>query len=558
MLKTLIKKDLLLDYGFFFNLKDKTYDSKVQKKYAAYFFVGLLALFYAFLYVKLMLSLYDSFAGIGAEDLYLALNLILSKTAVILFVIPLIFAKFYFSKDIDILIRLPISRENIYRSKIISMSIGFSAFALFLSIFQVFKYGRETSKGWWFYPEAVIGIVASTIIAITLISFVIVAFMRIVNKHSKTKVILQTIGIFFILFISFSYQYLIQKYIGNDLQFSAIEGTIANVVKKVNIAFPDLILLNRALTSSNHIVSISTFLAIPGLAYSVFMIITLLGKNMLVDGVIMGKSVHSVKGSLKDDNYKSGGVVLSLFKREIMDLIRTPTYIYNVLAVGLIFIAMLIFIVFLNSGLSFLQIRETISSLFSVQVNKLRDQVIFGLLSGSIITLLMASPGQSASSSISREGKLIWLLKVLPIKIKDIIDSKILTSLVIESVTLIVLSIILLIIGFPVVFILGFLLSSLVMIFLVANLGLFLDITKPRLDWDNPSQPVKRNFANMVMSFVYSFGFVGLFSFGSLINWNKVVSYIKFGPVFVIISLIIGLVLYRENIKKLEKRLKEY
>ncbi|NLM06134.1 MAG: hypothetical protein GX219_04345 [Tissierellia bacterium] len=557
MLKTLIKKDLLLDYGFFFNFKDKTYDSKVQKKYVAYFFIGLLALFYAFLYVKLMLSLYDSFAGIGAEDLYLALNISLSKTAVILFVIPLIFAKFYFSKDIDILIRLPISRENIYRSKIISMSIGFSAFALFLSIFQVFKYGRETSKGWWFYPEAVIGIVSSTIIAITLISFVIVVFMRLVNKHSKTKVILQTIGIFFILFLSFGYQYLMQKYIGNDMEFIAIESTIANLVKKVNIAFPDLILLNRALTSSNFIGSLS-FLTIPSLAYAVFMLITLFGRNMLVDGVIMGKSVHSVKGSLKDDNYKSGGVVLSLFKREIMDLIRTPTYIYNVLAVGLIFIAMLIFIVFLNSGLSFMQIREIVSSLFFNQLNKPTDQVIFGLLAGSIITLLMASPGQSASSSISREGKLIWLLKVLPIKIKDIIDSKILTSLVIESVTLIVLAIILLILSFPLVFILGFLLSSLVTIFLVANLGLFLDITKPRLDWDNPSQPVKRNFANMVMSFVYSFGFVGLFSFASLINWNKVVSYVKFGPVLLILNMIIGLILYRTNIKKLEKRLKEY
>lgn len=109
-------------------------------------------------------------------------------------------------------------------------------------------------------------------------------------------------------------------------------------------------------------------------------------------------------------------------------------------------------------------------------------------------------------SSISLEGKNLWIAKSLPIGEKSIFLSKILLCLTI-TVPAVILANILFAIGlkFSIVDILWNLVISVLYCFLSAIMGIIINLYFPKLEWSSPTSVVKQSasvFVNMIFTFI--------------------------------------------------------
>jgi ABC-2 type transport system permease protein len=110
--------------------------------------------------------------------------------------------------------------------------------------------------------------------------------------------------------------------------------------------------------------------------------------------------------------------------------------------------------------------------------------------------------GATTASSISMEGKSIWIIKSLPVSARDWLTSKLMVSLVM-AVPCILISSTMIVIGLkPTVFnALWIYLIPLSYAVAFGIFGLWLNIRMPRLDWKNEAEVVKQGGATMVSIF---------------------------------------------------------
>ena len=127
--------------------------------------------------------------------------------------------------------------------------------------------------------------------------------------------------------------------------------------------------------------------------------------------------------------------------------------------------------------------------------------------------MVLGSMGNPLSSSFSREGKHIWLMKSLPISVKDQLLGRMLLGLVFQIIIIAPLFALLVFLMKPPIDLLislfvGNCLSSVI----VGLLGLTVDSIRPKLVWDNPQEAMKQNL-NIMISMFSSWAFVGLIAF---------------------------------------------
>lgn len=185
-----------------------------------------------------------------------------------------------------------------------------------------------------------------------------------------------------------------------------------------------------------------------------------------------------------------------------------------------------------------------------------------GLLIGFAISFFLCSFGQTAISSITREGKRIWLMQSLPITYKDQVKGRLLASYFFQFINMAPITIVLLLIFRPSIeIILGYIIGVAVAAFVISNVGLFVDILKPKLNWDTPQEAIKQNFNIFIFSMgiiVYAiviiFIIIKLFEYG-VISFSTLFYVAIFLGVF---HLIIGIVFSLLNVKMFEKRLRKF
>ncbi len=125
----------------------------------------------------------------------------------------------------------------------------------------------------------------------------------------------------------------------------------------------------------------------------------------------------------------------------------------------------------------------------------------------------MGSINIIASTAISREGKNLYFLKYIPVPYMTQIYAKIVSAFYVEAAALVIF--------YGIVFYLFridlvFFVLSLLIVFLASlvinQIGIFLDITWPKLNWDTEQKAVKQNFNSVIHMFL-GFGLVALMIF---------------------------------------------
>lgn len=555
---TLLKKDLILDFGILFQWKNAFWDSQVRKKLLKLLALLTIGVFYAGFFIVIFLKQFDVFFTAGLADVFLAIGYLGLLFFILMFELAPIISRLYFNNDIKILLRLPLSHRVIFQSKILKLSWDALFFSLFLTFPVVWKYGVNLGMGLGFYLKAVFGVFPLSLITISIMTFVIVFFMAFINRFERAKTVLQFFGMLLLLILSLSLQIVIRKM--TDLgSASSIAELTSNVLERMYLGFPYLKLLIKSLTG-HGVESILYLIVLFVLATCIFLLVSATGSKWMVRGVLANQVSSFKKRKLNvNKDYRNRSVFFELALREIREIFKVPMYFFNIGIFGILFPVLLLLGPMLNGGMSIDDLSKTGQGFLMLFPNAI-DQFSVGMFSGLLIFSFMMAMGQSAVSSISREGKKIWQLQSLPINTEDIIHGKLLSSFFFQVFS--VIPTILAAIFFlrlSIFTVAGLLTAIFPVAFFLSNLGLLLDSAFPRLNWEHPQQAVKNTTSTMIMSIASALYLVTLLTSGFKLlqrNWLTLDNYQLWLLVLIAVQTIMGAGIYCFHRKSFGKRLK--
>lgn len=516
-LKTLLKKDLYLSL-----IAPLKKPSKNGGDFKVLTVLGFVFLFFylAFLYFFLILGFIIPMAKLGKESLVLMVFFGFVSLATIAFTSPGIISKIYYSRDVELLLPLPLRQNNIYLSKILgSVAIAFLAsLVIFIPlIFPLVKYGSLNLIKFF----SIIFLNLSNIIfTLLILSIILILFMRAFAGLGGLKNLLQALGFI----IGIGVTLMPQLITRSNLSKEVVEKNIIGFIKHL---FPQVYLVDKIYVMNN----IPGFFISLGILLLMALILFALSfplARLMIAGVLRANTSGS-KAKRKGEN-KNTSIAISLAKKDMTNVIKTPVYFFN-LASGAFMFPILMIFGFLK-GESIKHIQDFFANTESFGFGKI--DVFFALLMGLFFYAAFMTP--LSITSITREGKNIFLMQTLPISYEDQIKGRILGSSLFQFVSTIPIIIFLAyLIGFDGLYILAMLIGSCLGSYASSSFGIYYGIKYPKLDWENPQDAVKRNFP----VFLFSILSMAVMALSAFIIFRL---YMAFGSVSFVKFIIIGYV----------------
>lgn len=225
-------------------------------------------------------------------------------------------------------------------------------------------------------------------------------------------------------------------------------------------------------------------------------------------------SSHKLKSNYKIGRMKSTGAFSALLKKESRKFFGTPAFLLNS-GMGLILaiVASVIALVNKNAIIAFMG-----------QLSGMGAGDVFTHLAPLVTAVCMVFAGMTFIScvSISLEGKTLWILKESPLSVGQIFAAKAGFNFIIEAgvvlVCLVLLSITFSLPPFQAVLMI---IAALLFSLLNSTSGLFINLLLPRMDAENETMVIKQSastLVSMLFSFVMIaalvFAYIGLASLG--------------------------------------------
>ncbi|WP_427339744.1 putative ABC transporter permease subunit [Caloranaerobacter sp. DY30410] len=537
-LMSLIKVNLNINFGIS-SMKYKYLKQKKDIWKLVLFVVAILSLIPVYLlYIGLINGVYLGLSMINQQGLLLLLGFLTSQIVIFLFGIVYVMSKFYFSDDLNILIPLPIKPSNIITAKFITLVVNeyLIILPIMLPIIIIFGIRSQTDLLYWIYSIGILLLLP--IIPLGLASIIVMIFMKYTNikgKRDLLRVIGMTLLIIVILIIQLGIQFTMK-----DVPYGSEEQYIAEMVKENNSfiksfknVFPPSRWAAIALANSQKLQGFTSFVLFVISSILVFYMMIIFGENIFYKGVIGGEEVLTKrklsKKELEKDIFKSRHPIIAIFYREIKILLRTPVFFVNSIVPIFIIPVIIIFPAIANNGFI-----DAIQG-FCVEENiSLFNLILIGFV------IFIAATNSIASTSFSREGKQFWISRIVPIRVGYQLIGKILLSILLQLLTIVVILV-------AVSIFIRLKLSTVIIVLIlgllgsipVFEIGLFIDITRPLLDWDNPQKAMKQNLNvlfSMLLGMVYLLLYAGLVFVFYRVELNSLIVYFVFSVMFLVIS----------------------
>ncbi|GMQ59620.1 hypothetical protein AN1V17_40190 [Vallitalea sediminicola] len=475
---------------------------------------------------------------------------------IFIFGIPYIMSYFYFSRETEMLLALPIKPRNILLSKFLLLLI-YEYIIVFLAMTPVFIInGMHQSAGIAYYIIAIILMFITPVAPLALCSIILMLMARVTNFSSK-KNLMRGIFLFLITFLAIG----IQVYLQNNAVLIE-QGEFYKELLTNNEALIDMLgninplakCLGTSLVSTitfKSMINLLIFIIVNIIFFGLFVVV---GDKVYLDGIIGGNEVQSKKKELTDKEFnreinKSNSPYLAIFKIDVMTILKTPIYLFNCYGAAIIVPIIIILPIVFGGEINSISI-QSIIDLYYIQT----DYANF-IIAGTLILTCLFNP--TSATTFSREGKYFWISRMIPVEPREQIIGRSLSALLPQLFLVIVL-----IVGLNTIldveistYIIGCglgLISSIPIILL----GMIVDIQRPLLNWSNPQRAVKQNMNVIVTMLLGSAIVLGLGSLTWLLLKSLVDSTIIF-CINLVIIIILTLILYRMLQNKIQSRFVE-
>jgi len=498
---------VLVDSHFGISTKKYTYFTKKQRLWEPIVIGGsILVVIVALypLYHLLMRSMMDQYLQLGLENLFITTSVLLTGFLGFFFGIFFMVNALFFSKDMRVLVPLPLSPSEVITGKMFIVFLDQMFISLALLMPPLIYFGVRTGAGIHYWLYAAVVFLLSQVIPVTFIGLILLPLSRYIKINRYRDFL-----VFFISAILLVGVLVLVGVMGrmedSDLTSEGLTRALADpdaLISRVSVIYPPGLIAVRALTTGVG----------EGLLWTLLYIFMNLGAFALL--VALGKKLYYHTYTELQENYasrkqfKEGELsaflakrekpLRALIRREWRYFLRVPSFAVNGLSSVVIFPVLLL----IMAGAS-----------GSDQIQQLLDllEVAHGFIvpAGVLVAILAGAMSTLASSVFSREGRFLRELKALPVSAKQVITAKIVQ---VTTVSLIgpVATIIALFVLFGINFFeaLVIILASMACITFLNFIQFLIDVTRPVLDWDNPQKAMKQNL-NVAFSLPVIFGFVG-------------------------------------------------
>ncbi len=508
-LLSLIKKDILLAFPYLIHPGLALGDKKLRKKLLTQLLGIAIIIIYGAIFLKPVFSLYDSFQMLDMPLAYLALGFTSFSFVVLVFSFPYIVSKIYLSEDVKNLLALPLRPREILLSKLLALAISSLFYSLITALPFLLKYGWAQSRGVFYYIYGILGIPLVALGIISVLSILAIAVMGVFTGLPRIKTIIQTLGMLLVLSLSLGINYLVQSQMVGDpgQALDRLASSSSQLLETLLPALPNVRWLLSAMEEGASLRGLGYFLLLFVATAILVYFVASVFSPLMVKGVL-GTSLAREKTNRKKGKNRALPVAFHIFSKEFSEIIRTPLYFFNTLGGGFI-MPLAILIPLFAQGLvtkdTLLGLRHLLPMLplFRLELNFL------AVLVGMALGIFLGSVAGPLSSSFSREGKHIWLIKSLPIRVRDQVLGRLLVALAIQS--LVILPMLLVFIFFMAPaweLVLLIFLGNIFSGTFVGLLGLSIDATRPKLVWDNPQEAMKQNL-NLAITMFTSWALLG-------------------------------------------------
>lgn len=474
-----------------------------KRKGRGWEYVNIIAIIIAFLVFAssigaLLFQIYDMLDSVKQTGLMVGLAYNLYAFMVFIFGIMSIITVFYFAKDIEYVLPLPFKPYEISLAKFVTVVVYEYIVGAFIMIPVTVAYGYKSGAGIIFYIVSLFCYLLIPILPLVYSSVISIILMRFTNisKHKDGfRIFAGLIGMVIALGLNIFINSATQKSFQNP---EALQKLVAQGDNSLINTISNLFITSKlgafAATSTNSInifINVALILVVSIAAILIFIIIS---NSFYLKGALGAFESFSKQKKLSkesvDKSTKQKSKLVAWVGKEIIVLFRTPSYLLNCVAIVII-VPIILVISLLTEG-NVTTMISSIRSLFSS--NEIYPIILIGAF-GAVLFMSVMNP--TAATSISREGDQIYLSKYLPVSYKTQINAKIISSALLNSITVLMVIGALIYLKASIYIILAIIILSIGIIYFVGASGVLIDLLSPKLIWDNEQKAVKQNFNSL-------------------------------------------------------------
>lgn len=472
-------------------------------------FISILPLFYGL--VHLIQNAYLVLKPMNQERAILAPGILAGQLVILIFGIYYVISAFYFSRDLEMLIPLPVRPFEVMVSKfaIIMVNEYLTVAAIVLPV--VITFGILSNGGLSYWVNATLVYLTLPVIPLTIVSVFVVAMMRFINV-SRKKDIFILVGSIALLVAVFGIQFLANRAGNKNINAQDLAAFLTSpnsLLNRIGAWFPPSVWASKAIAGGFSGEGLKNLAILLGTSLLLFGAMIGLAELLFYKGVI-GLSETSVRKRMLTRDEMSRQVssgrraVAAIFTREWRIMNRTPVFLLN----GILVVVML--------PAFFILMAKTGSGKLGSDLSKIVESgnSLFIILFIALFMIICGSINGTSSSTFSREGAQFWISRVIPVAPREQVAAKFLHSYLITMVG-VAAALVVMVVVFPLkaahlAVAAGL---AIVMSILLTVVGMIIDLARPLLDWTNPQKAIKQNL-NVLLAMFADIGILTAAYFG--------------------------------------------
>lgn len=439
---------------------------------------------------------YDIMAPLGQQGMILWMIVSIIGAAIFFFGIFFIMSVFYFSKDVEMLLPLPLKPWQILGAKFINVLIYEYGIQSIFFLPAAIAYGIKDGGGLLYFVSGIVAFFILPVAPLVFASFINILIMRSFN-FVKNKDRMKLIASIAAMILAIGFNLLMQ----NASQTITNPDEILELIEKGNDSLlgkaSDIFIINRfavlAMVKHKDILFCVRNILIALAGGVVFVLIFLyLGEKFYIKGVVGMSEASAGRKKPKAGDYKKAykrrSRLHSYRLKELKLLFRSPVYFINCVMMNFLWPVFLIIPIFAGG-----QQLEALGDMRALGNDPTKASLIIGAAAG--ISMFVASSNMISSTAISREGSNIYVAKYLPISYKDQINAKVQSGIILGlSGIIVALGAAKFLLSLPIYLLVAAFILSIPCIVFVNYTGILIDLKFPKLHWDNEQKAVKQNF----------------------------------------------------------------
>ncbi len=472
---------------------------------------------------------------------------------------------YFFSKDFESLLPLPIKSEELMISKFNTLLINMYFTEFVFALFPLITYGFATYAGILYYIDICIILLVFPILPILIVSIFTMIFIKIF-KFIKKPEILQMLIIFIFIFVFtiFCFKIInisINKSINNQVDNIEISQEVVlqgisnfnNKIYNINNYFLEINPTIKLLNNYNNINSLINILKIILIDVIFFAIFIFIGERYYLKNILKNNIVYikKIKKMYNNKKIKKSNKVKSYIKKEIKLIINNHVYFIQCIMPVIIIMVTIILSVFFALP----DITNFIEKEFNIRESSL-DLGFIGIVLGLIQIFMTIS--NISISSISREGRDAIYMKALPIDYYKQYIYKAIPQIILNEIFIVIILIFIRLVFYMFNFVnllLTFILSSLINV-LNSNLMVLVDLYRPNLKWKEYYEAISQNNNKLFQYVLTIIIILALVYFKNTFSDFKLeIACILIMSVIITIIFILNFIV-KKNIRKLYKNVK--